>query len=248
MQRILPLAGAFYRARPLKQARVTMARARNLACAAPPRDGAPPARAAGEIMGMAANKATRFVYLRTLPLVKQPELEGLVDEVAGRIERVTAGLCEKHGAALADERSAVHLHTAALAIATHRVLAPRIRDEWRLDNVIRAGYGATLVPALNATEEDRKAVRVTERLRPDFWVVRAALWMSFNRMNAIRKMTSNMARDFGLSFETTSTDRHGDEGEAHSLLVSKWIFFFFFCPVFDETKQRCSEEREETFF
>ncbi|CDF37528.1 unnamed protein product [Chondrus crispus] len=221
MQRTLQLAGAFYRARPVKQAGATMARGRNLACAASPRDGAPPARKAGEIMGMAANKATRFVYLRTLPLVKQPELEGQVDEVAGRIEDMTARLCEKHGGALVDERSAVHLHTAALAIATHRVLEPRIRDEWRLGNVIRAGYGAKLVPARDATEADRKAVRVTERLRPDFWVVRAALWMSFNRMKAIRKMTSNMARDFGQSFETTSTDRHGDEGETHSLLVSK---------------------------
>lgn len=195
---------------------------------AEPSRSAPEKRSARSIMDMASNKATRFVYLRTLPLVKQPELNGDVDLVASRIEAVTETLCEKHSAKIEDDRTAVHLHTAALAIATHRVLCSRIKNEnsrIRISNIIRSGYGAALLPEPNATEDDAKQLMAKQKLRPDFWIVRAALWFSFDRMNAIRKMTTNMVRDFGSSFETKAVDGERDGRPQHTLFVSKFCMF-----------------------
>lgn len=202
-------------------------RQRGFACTsqAEPLRNAPDKRSAQSIMNMASNKATRFVYLRTLPLVKQPELEGDVDSVATSIEAATETLCNKHSGTIKDDRTAVHLHTAALAIATHRVLSPLIKNEIRLSNIIRSGYGAALLPEPNAAEGEAGQLMAKEKLRPDFWIVRAALWFSFDRMNAIRKMTANMARDFGASFETKAVDEEKDGRRQHTLFVSKFCLF-----------------------
>lgn len=177
-------------------------------------------------MGMSSNKATRFVYLRTLPLVSQPELSGQVDLIASSIESTTKSVCQKHAASLIDDRSAVHLHTAALAIATHRVLTPRIKNECRVSNIIRAGFGAQLLADPEAEGEEKEGSvqrEETEKRRPDFWIVRAALWFAFDRMKAVRRMTANMAADFGASFETEAVDHDGGEAGKgnHSFRVCK---------------------------
>lgn len=199
---------------------------RQFACAPQARASEDPSteRNADEIMNMTANKATRFVYLRTLPLLKQPELEGQVDEIADKIVKQTQTICQKNITTIVDDRAAVHLHTAALAVATHRVISPQIRNEIRLNNMIRAGFGAQLLvdPSVSEQKQDTSANK-----RPDFWIVRAALWFSFNRMAAIRKMTTNMARDFGAAFITEPKDDNGDGKSRHTLSVSKFFQRFW---------------------
>lgn len=182
-----------------------------------------------DIMNMSSNRATRFVYLRTLPLVKQPELQDEVDAIAKSIEDGTQKLCAKYIETVTDDRAAVHLHTTALAIATHRVLSPRIKNEIRLCNIIRSGFGAVPVPDRNVSDEERKAVESGGKTRPDFWIVRAALWFSFDRMAAVRRMTANMMRDFGSTFETSTEDDEIDEQSRHNFFVS--TFAFTLCDI-----------------
>ncbi|PXF48237.1 hypothetical protein BWQ96_01926 [Gracilariopsis chorda] len=177
-----------------------------------------------DIMNMSSNRATRFVYLRTLPLVKQPELQDEVDAIAKSIEDGTQKLCAKYIETVTDDRAAVHLHTTALAIATHRVLSPRIKNEIRLCNIIRSGFGAVPVPDRNVSDEERKAVESGGKTRPDFWIVRAALWFSFDRMAAVRRMTANMMRDFGSTFETSTEDDEIDEQSRHNFFVKKCYY------------------------
>lgn len=181
---------------------------------------APFGKNADEIMTLAANKATRFVYLRTLPLKQQAEFDGQIDSIVSNIETTTEALCKKHAESVIDDRSAVHLHTTALAIATHRVLSPQIRNEVRLSNIIRAGFGASLVDETPSSGESKQSESAAKK-RPDFWIVRAALWFSFDRMAAIRKMTANMVRDFGSQFETESRDYEDEFLQKHELVVSK---------------------------
>lgn len=184
---------------------------RGLSTAAPNGlDNGPNKSAVDGVMNMASNKATRFVYLRTLPLVKQAELDGMVGEVAANIEEATRAVCEKHACAIEDDRSAVHLHTTALAIGTHRVLSTLIQNEIRVNEMIRAGFGASI--------EEGEAKK-----RPDFWLIRMALWFSWDRMGAIRRMTTNMVRDFGSTFETNRVDTE-DQGVTHRLIVKKCFY------------------------
>lgn len=179
-------------------------------------------RSSSSVMAMSANKATRFVYLRTLPLVKQPELADEVDDIAKRIEACTKMLCEKHIDSVVDDRAAVHLHTASLAIATHRVLSAQIANEIRLTNIIRAGFGAALVPQTVGNDETIARQKASEKLRPDYWIIRAALWFSLDKMKSVRKMTANMVRDFGASFETSSRDTDTESQTEHKLIVSTY--------------------------
>lgn len=177
-----------------------------------------------DIMNMASNRATRFVYLRTLPLVKQPELEDKVEAIANSIEERTQDLCAKYIGTVTDDRAAVHLHTAALAIATYRVLSPRIKNEIRLSNIIRSGFGAVPVPHRNGTDEESKATESGAKTRPDYWIVRAALWFSFDRMASVRRMTANMMRDFGSTFDTSTEDDQVDGQTRHNFFVSMLAF------------------------
>lgn len=174
-------------------------------------------------MAISSNKATRFVYLRTLPLKKLPELADDVDSIAEQIDAATLSLCEKHLSTVVDDRAAVHLHTAALAIATHRVVSPRIKNDIRLTNLIRAGFGAALLPDPTDTDDAASNHAAAEQLRPDFWIVRAALWFSWDRMSAVRKMTANMARDFGASFQTESRDAAPEGRKEHTFIVSTFM-------------------------
>ncbi|CAN8062540.1 unnamed protein product [Agarophyton chilense] len=170
-------------------------------------------------MNMASNRATRFVYFRTLPLVKQPELEQDVKQLVDQIEDTTRRVCEKHVGTVTDDRAAVHLHTTALAIATHRVLGPRIKNEMRLSNIIRCGFGAETLMESSSAAEHQKQVEMQARTKPDFWIARAALWFSMDRMAAVRRMTDNMIRDFGATFETSKQDDVVDGQQHHSLFV-----------------------------
>lgn len=177
----------------------------------------PSTLSATTIMEMNSNKATRFVYLRTLPLIKQPELSTSVESLASAIETTTKTICERHVSLLVDDRAAVHLHTAALAIATFRVLEPRLKDAVRVENMIRAGFGAELRGAGNDDSEKKKQL--------NFWIVRMGLWFAFDKMNAVEKMTENMERDFGAAFDVK---RHSGEGpndtKWHSLHVTKCLY------------------------
>lgn len=176
-----------------------------------------------QVMNIASNRATRFVYLRTLPLVKQPELSNDVDAIATRIEEGARSLCQKYSHTAVDDRAAVHLHNTSLAIATHRVLSPLIKNEIQLSNIIRSGFGATPLTHANLPEQQQvDALQSAAKKRPDFWIVRAALWFSFDRMAAVRKMTANMAKDFGSSFETSQKDADTNGRVEHNLFVGKY--------------------------
>lgn len=242
MLRVLPLRDPGGQVLRCKHSRVALQNlfVRRLICTArgkPPTN--PEGLSAATVMDMASNKATRFVYLRTLPLVKQPELDDRkVDVIAGHIEDMTRSLCEKHASSIVDDRAAVHLHMAALAIATHRVLGAHIQDEVRLSNIIRAGFGAELLAEAGESEEESQRRRGAEKRRPDFWIVRAALWFSWNRMKAVRRMTANMMRDFGDSFKKEAVDElDGDGRQRHCLRV---------CTLMSVGGAilRCREERE----
>lgn len=174
---------------------------------------------AAEIMQMSSNRAMRFVYLRTLPLAKHPELSADVEGLAREIEQAAQRLCAKHSNRVSDRRAAVHLHMGALAIATHRVLSSRIRNETVVTNLIRAGFGAELLPTTGDTSKSNVADAKPASRLPDYWIVRFALWFSFDRMSAIKSMVRNMVKDFGPTFHTEATDE--SDGNVHRLIVSK---------------------------
>lgn len=164
---------------------------------------------AKRIMAMSANRATRYVYLRTLPLASEAALSSNKAAVAKEIEAEAERIVGSHaGMASADERASVHVHTAALAIATHRVLSPLLRSESRTEELIRTAFGAS--PA-NETDDS------SARRLPAYWITRAALWFSPNRLAAVRRMAVNTSRDFGGSFDTEITD--GSDKNSNRLVI-----------------------------
>lgn len=178
-----------------------------------------------ELFDLSANRATRFVYMRTLPLKKQPELDGDVDSLVQAIEKGARTICERHLDRVIDDRAAVHLHTTALAIATHRTLYTRLSGaSERVENVIRAAYGAQLIHDPQLSEEENVLNESDMRLRPDYWVIRAALWFSFDKMVAVKKMCVNMLADFGKTFETKSDDIQEDGMRRYVVSVSKCMY------------------------
>lgn len=179
-------------------------------------------------MQASANRAMRFVYLRTLPLAKNEILAPQSQELADTIESETQKLCEKHLDKVIDNRAEVHLHMTALAIATHRTLSPYLRNETQVSNIIRAGFGAPLVKDVTHSDEDLLTLNDDQTLRPDYWVVKFALWFAFDKLGAVRKMTGNMVHDFGASFQTTAVDGELAGMPRHTLIVSKCLSFFFF--------------------
>ena len=163
------------------------------------------ASAGSSLMSLSSNKAMRYVYLRTLPLAKEPLITD-VDKVASSIESGTERLCTKHALRAVDDRAAVHLHMAALAISSFRVLYAVLRDEDKVCGMIRRGFGAE--------EEER------ESMLPGYWLTRFALWFAWDKMAAVRRMATNMANDFGKSFEIE--EKSTPDGSEHRLVVSKW--------------------------
>lgn len=197
----------------------------------PPQNGTPK-HTCEDVMDIAANKATRFIYLRTLPLVKHPEISDKVKTLVGSIETDVRKICNKHIDTIIDDRAAVHLHNCALAIATHRVLSPYIKNQIRLNNIIRAGFGAMPISDPALSDEANRAAKSVVKLRPDYWISRFALLFSWDKMAAVRKMTANMAADFGATFETHTPEVSNTESQRpeHRLIVSK--LFFFLPPIF----------------
>lgn len=174
------------------------------------------------VMNASANRATRFIFLRTLPLKKHDTLAPQVETLVASIESKTRTVCRAHLQHVLDDRAAVHLHTAALAIAAFRTLAGFVRNDIKVENMIRAGFGAPLLVEPTMSEEDLLTLNDDQTLRPDFWIVRMALWFAFDKMAAVRKMTSNMVNDFGKSFETDAIDDVPGGLPRHVLRVSKF--------------------------
>lgn len=191
----------------------------------PPQNGTPK-HTCEDVMDIAANKATRFIYLRTLPLVKHPEISDKVKTLVGSIETDVRKICNKHIDTIIDDRAAVHLHNCALAIATHRVLSPYIKNQIRLNNIIRAGFGAMPISDPALSDEANRAAKSVVKLRPDYWISRFALLFSWDKMAAVRKMTANMAADFGATFETHTPEVSNTESQRpeHRLIVTKCYY------------------------
>lgn len=162
-------------------------------------------------MAVSANKAFRYIFTRTLPLRSQPELSGesAVECSVTDIETAAARIVGDHAHRAVDDRAAVHLHAAALAVATHRALYPRLRDEARVVEMLRGAFGAG------------RDVNADSKL-PGHWVGKAALMFSPDRMAAVRKMTENAARDFGSTFTTKQVDE--DDGRRHRLTVTSCLY------------------------
>lgn len=164
-----------------------------------------------DINDTSANKAFRYIFLRTLPLRNQPECdnESGVDSVVSDIEHSALRVIKTHAHRVVDDRAATHLHAAALAIATHRVLQPRLRDESRVMAMLRGAFGAG-----ESVEADAKL--------PGFWFGKAALLFSPNKMAACQKMTANAAKDFGDTFAVEREDE--EDGKIHRMTVSSCLY------------------------
>lgn len=164
-----------------------------------------------EILGLPSNRATRYVYLRTIPLSAQSEYSGnpgeeddgaMVKEVVGLIEEESSRLIAKHaGTKVCDLRSAVHLHTAALALATYRVCTPTLGAE-RSTGVIRQAFG------------------IGQSL-PAHWITKAALLFTPNRLKAAKRMMENSVEDLGEAFDARVMAEEDDDSVR--LVISKYI-------------------------
>lgn len=177
---------------------------------------------ASSIMTLASNRATRFVYLRTLPLAQRNEFSGREEELGRQIESAAQGVVSRHLSKVIDDRAAVHVHTAALAVATKKVLGPYLGNGITLNNMVRAGFGAPLVPdKTTMSDEQLLVLNEDQKVRPDFWVVRFALWIAFDKMAAVRRMTENMVKDFGQTFVTVSKSDEVVGMPRHTLIVRK---------------------------
>lgn len=170
-----------------------------------------PSISPAEIMGTSANKAFRYIFLRTLPLRSQPEYEheAGVDSVVADIEHSALRVLQAHAHRAVDERAKTHLHAAALAVATHRVLFPRLKDETRVIDMLRGAFGAG------------KDVEADAKL-PGYWFGKAALLFSPDKMGACRKMTANAAKDFGETFALERIDEN--EGKTHVMRVAACLY------------------------
>lgn len=177
---------------------------------------------ATSVMTLPSNRATRFIYLRTLPLARQSEFSGREEEFGRQIEHVAKGVVSRHLSKIVDDRAAVHVHTAALAIATKKSLGPFLGNKITLENMVRAGFGAPLIPdEATMSPEELLVLNDDQKVRPDYWIVRFALWLAFDKMAAVRRMTQNMVKDFGKAFTTSSESDEIVGMPRHTLLVRK---------------------------
>lgn len=177
---------------------------------------------ASNVMTLPSNRTTRFVYLRTLPLARQTEFSGREEEFGRQIEHAAKGVVSRHLSKIVDDRAAVHVHTAALAVATKKTLGPFLGNKITLENMVRAGFGAPLIPdETTMSDEELLVLNDDQKVRPDYWVVRFALWLAFDKMAAIRRMTQNMVKDFGKAFTTSSISDEIVGMPRHTLLVRK---------------------------
>lgn len=199
------------------------------------------------LMSEAANRATRYVYLRTLPLSEQSvfsnyttsDLKSIGDAIETRVRIVLSSQLTKTHHHNNDNslqitpgsRTAVHVHTAALAVATWHVLHPGwIPDEQRVINMIRRAFGAPVLEEDGMTDEEKLTLNDGLTARLDYWVVRTALWFAFDKMMAVKRMTKNTMSDFGADFKMRVDDGVVGGLEQHILSVGK--FFFPFPLVF----------------
>lgn len=154
------------------------------------------------IKSLPSNRAMRYVYMRTLPLAQQAELEGKVENIALSIESSLESVIAKHATAELDTRGSVHLHSAGLAIATHHVLAPKL-GTYRAVEIIRSAFGIG-------------------RSLPAHAITKAALMFSTNRMNAVKKMADNAISDFGSEFDANV--QVDEDNQTCRMVVSKLKF------------------------
>lgn len=166
-----------------------------------------------EILALPSNRATRYVYLRTIPLAAQSEYSNpsgndntMVGEAVSAIESQTSRVIAKHaGSKVVDLRSAVHLHTAALALSTYRVCAPTVGTE-RSVGLIRKAFG------------------IGQSL-PAHWITKTALLFTPNRLNAARRMMDNTVQDFGEAFDARVVEADTDE-DTVQLVISKYPLIY----------------------
>lgn len=92
--------------------------------------------------------------------------------------------------------------------------------------MIRTAFGARLLPSYE--EPEPEAPRL-----PAYWVARAALMFSWDRMGTVRKMAGNVARDFGGTFETEVKDER--DGDVHRMVVRK-CFYHRLCKEEEVTR------------
>ncbi|KAF6002904.1 hypothetical protein CCYA_CCYA09G2517 [Cyanidiococcus yangmingshanensis] len=171
------------------------------------------------------NSLFRFVYLRALPLVQQPELRSAtatdLNELGKQIE-TTAGSCYRYHLeriwrersstppevpleepameTLLDERTRTHVRLASWALGTYRVLYPILsRDERRTLQVVRQGFG------VQGTDMPR-AVSALHHL-----MVRLRLIFARDRRRARLELAERFERDLGPLFEPQWVSRHGAE-------------------------------------
>lgn len=189
------------------------------------------------LMAERPNRATRYVYLRTLPLSEQAvfstynttDLASIGEAIETRTRTILFSQLTKnhHNQQLLHivpgSRTAVHVHTAALAVATWHVLHPGwIPDEQRVINMIRRAFGAPVLAEDGMSDEEKATLNDGVTVRPDYWVVRTALWFAWDKMTAVRKMTANMMSDFGSDFVMRVDDVTVAGLEQHILSVGKF--------------------------
>ena len=60
----------------------------------------------------------------------------------------------------------------------------------QVENVVRDGLGAKLIKDPNLTKDKTLLNEADEhKMRPDFWIVRAALWFGLDKRGAVTKIT-----------------------------------------------------------
>lgn len=164
---------------------------------------------ASDIQSLTSNKAFFYIFTRTLPLRSQPEFASpssitcAIDEISS----ATTRLLSRYAHLAVDDRAAVHLHAAVLAVATHHTLLPRLASPARVLAMLRGAYGAG-------------TSRADDRRLPGHWAGMGAMLFSRDKMGAVRRMTANAERDFGGAFAVAREDGAG----RHVMRVEKCLY------------------------
>lgn len=110
---------------------------------------------------------------------------------------------------------------AALAVATHHVLLPRLGgDEARVAAIIRAALGAP---------PDKAHTNGASSTPPPFtsiayWLMRARLTFAASPLGAVRGMTARAVADWGAAFATETTNDAAGGPDAHVLRVRSCLY------------------------
>eukprot|EP00172_Hildenbrandia_rubra_P000797 Plantae.Rhodophyta-Hildenbrandia_rubra.ctg14512.p1 GENE.Plantae.Rhodophyta-Hildenbrandia_rubra.ctg14512~~Plantae.Rhodophyta-Hildenbrandia_rubra.ctg14512.p1 ORF type:complete len:263 (-),score=47.10 Plantae.Rhodophyta-Hildenbrandia_rubra.ctg14512:1103-1891(-) len=185
-----------------------------------------------QIFNNKINRATRYVYLRTLPLKSEPDLAVDTEQIAKDIEYQAERICKKHSWRCVKEeaeneyqvgsRAQTHLHMSALALGSYRVLMGRLRgDEKKTMSLIYTGFG---------TAKDAENVKGL----PAYWMTKTVMMLSrFGRggaLGAVERMSNNVKEDFGeVGFEVERDSGKGVRGGWwHQLKVNKCFYHGLF--------------------